>query len=281
MSLVDVHFTKDTFPGLYCFQELMDWDFSHILFLPMQLLEYHIQHFFYQILKGLKYTHSANIIHRDLKPGNILVDRHGTLKIADFGLARGITSTPASSSPITNYVATRWYRAPELLLREKHYGKEVDMWAAGVILGEMYGRKPMMPGKDSLGQLLKVISLIGEPDKELVKKRQWKVPAGKVNLLGRPQKVSWAEMYPFALGAAVQILEILLQWDPSARLTVEEVLEHRFVKAVRDPSSESVAPEVFKFGAEESSENIKGLQRMLTREVKLFQMERRAKAKYN
>ncbi|QWU86152.1 hypothetical protein CA3LBN_000370 [Candidozyma haemuli] len=181
VSLVDVHFVKDTYPGLYCFQELMDWDLTHVLFSPMQLSEFHIQSFFYQILQGLKYTHSANIIHRDLKPGNILVDRHGTLKIADFGLARGITTSPAASCPITNYVATRWYRAPELLLREKHYGKEVDMWAVGVILGEMYGRRPLLPGKDTVGQMVRIIDLLGEPDKNLVKKRGWKLPCSSAS----------------------------------------------------------------------------------------------------
>lgn len=255
----------------------MDWDLTHVLFLPMQLLEFHIQSFFYQILQGLKYTHSANIIHRDLKPGNILVDRHGTLKIADFGLARGITASPAASCPITNYVATRWYRAPELLLREKHYGKEVDMWAVGVILGEMYGRRPLLPGKDTVGQMVRIIDLLGEPDKNLVKQRGWKLPVGKVHLLfGRFSPVSWGELYPFALPAGVQVLEMLLQWDPSARLTVEETLEHQFLAPVRDPAGEGSAPGLFEFGPEETCDSIRALQRMLTREVRRFQGERKA-----
>lgn len=123
--------TMEAYAGVYCYQELMDWDLNDVLVSRMELLEFHIQHLVYQILKGLMYTHSANIIHRDLKPGNILINRLGTIKIADFGLARGITSAPAASSPITNHVATRYYRAPELLFLETKYGKEVDMWAVG------------------------------------------------------------------------------------------------------------------------------------------------------
>lgn len=290
MSLVDVHLVSgELCLGLYCFQELMDWDLSHVLFLPVQFLEFHIQSFLYQILQGVKYTHSANIIHRDLKPGNILVNRQGTVKIADFGLARGITAAPAAASPITNYVATRWYRAPELLLKETRYGKEVDMWAVGCILGEMYGRRPMMPGKDSLGQTVKIMELLGDPPRRLLRNRGWRLPVGvrrvrpddlksfaakegaKGSEKNRPR---WSQMYPFALGAGVELMNLLLQWDPLARLTVEEALEHRFLARVREPNGEPVAPGVFEFGAEEKSRELDELHQMLVEEVEQFQRER-------
>ncbi|KAF3987250.1 hypothetical protein FT663_04019 [Candidozyma haemuli var. vulneris] len=271
---------NDSYAGLYCFQELMDWDLTHVLYSPMQFSEFHIQSFFYQILQGIKYTHSANIIHRDLKPGNILVNRHGTLKLADFGLARGITTIPAAASPITNYVATRWYRAPELLAKVTKYGKEVDMWAAGVILGEMYGRRPMMPGKDSMGQIIHILDVLGEPPAALVKKRGWKLPStmGVWKMRNnKPISHRWSELYPFASTSGLQLVGMLLQWDPSARLTVEEALEHHFLGPVRNQNGEASAPGIFEFSAEEERLDHQDLFGLLTKEVREFQKERKPK----
>ena len=145
---LDVVYVKP-YEGLYCFQELADLDLARVLYSNVQFSEFHIQSFMYQILCGLKYIHSADVIHRDLKPGNILVTTQGTLKICDFGLARGINPVyfRNRSAVITNYVATRWYRAPELIMSTKNYTKAVDIWAVGCILGELFGRRPLFPGK--------------------------------------------------------------------------------------------------------------------------------------
>jgi len=99
------------------------------------------------LLKALKYVHSAQIIHRDLKPSNILLDAECNLKVADFGLARSlITDSPDQGAVLTEYVATRWYRAPEILLGSTKYSKAVDMWSVGCILGEMINGKAIFPG---------------------------------------------------------------------------------------------------------------------------------------
>lgn len=259
---------------------------NNLLVSRMELLEFHIQHLVYQILKGLMYTHSANIIHRDLKPGNILINRLGTIKIADFGLARGITSAPAASSPITNHVATRYYRAPELLFLETKYGKEVDMWAVGCILGEMYGRRPMMAGKDSLGQLVKIIEMLGQPTKKLLRIRGWLIPLElkKIRVedsiekslarLARINKKRYSKLYPFASEDAIELLDSLIRWDPKARLTVEQAIESPFFHSVRSVPGESTAPGIFEFGAEEEIEHLDELSQMLYNEVEEFQAQR-------
>lgn len=108
-----------------------------------------VQYLLYQLLRGLKYVHSANVLHRDLKPSNLLLNANCDLKIGDFGLAR----TESRVDFMTGYVVTRWYRAPELLLNCSEYSAAIDIWSVGCILGEILTRQPLFPGKDYLHQL--------------------------------------------------------------------------------------------------------------------------------
>jgi serine/threonine protein kinase len=108
-----------------------------------------LQYFLYQILRGLKYIHSANVLHRDLKPSNLLLNANCDLKICDFGLAR----TTSETDFMTEYVVTRWYRAPELLLNSSEYTAAIDVWSVGCIFMELMDRKPLFPGRDHVHQL--------------------------------------------------------------------------------------------------------------------------------
>lgn len=114
-----------------------------------------IQYFLYQILRALKYIHSANVLHRDLKPSNLLVNANCDLKICDFGLAR----TTSENDFMTEYVVTRWYRAPELLLNAAEYTAAIDIWSVGCIYMELLNRKPLLPGKDYVHQLRCIIDV--------------------------------------------------------------------------------------------------------------------------
>jgi len=108
-----------------------------------------LQYFLYQLLRGLKYVHSANVLHRDLKPSNLFLNANCDLKIGDFGLAR----TTSETDFMTEYVVTRWYRAPELLLNCSEYTAAIDIWSMGCILGEIMTQQPLFPGKDYVHQL--------------------------------------------------------------------------------------------------------------------------------
>lgn len=114
----------------------------------------------FQTLQGLAYMHKNGYFHRDLKPENLLV-QSGTLKIADFGLAREINSKP----PFTDYVSTRWYRAPEVLLRDTKYGAPIDIFALGAIMAELYTMKPLFPGSSEQDQIFKICQVLGNPTK--------------------------------------------------------------------------------------------------------------------
>ena len=129
----------------------------HRVIRTQDLSDDHCQYFIYQTLRALKAMHSANVLHRDLKPSNLLLNANCDLKVCDFGLARSAASTDDNSGFMTEYVATRWYRAPEIMLTFKEYTKAIDVWSVGCILAEMLSGKPLFPGKDC-----KLVALCGE-----------------------------------------------------------------------------------------------------------------------
>merc|ERR1712137_599393 len=142
----------------------MEADLHRIVRSSQPLSDEHFQFFIWQILKGLKYMHSANVIHRDLKPRNILVNSNCDLKICDFGLARARFSDSEWVCPMTEYVCTRWYRAPEVLCSWLDYSAAIDMWSIGCILAELHTRNALFPGSTTQHQLDLIIHLIGTPD---------------------------------------------------------------------------------------------------------------------
>lgn len=250
----------------------MDSDLSKIIYSGIQFSGFHIQNFVYQILCGLKYIHSADVIHRDLKPGNILVNSQGTIKICDFGLARGINPNnhPLHPMPITNYVATRWYRAPEVILSSAAYSKSIDIWAVGCIVAELYGRKPLFMGMDDVDQLRRICKVIGHPDKTVLRKRNWKLPF-ELNMGIKCAPFSC--MYIFACADAVNLLESLLLWDPDSRLTVSEAIEHTFFEKIRTPANEIECSTKFEFSFENARSYL-DMKRLLEREVSNFKRSR-------
>ena len=123
------------------------------------LSESSVRTIIFQILQALAYMHRNGFFHRDLKPENILCSSPDMVKIADFGLAREIRSSP----PYTDYVSTRWYRAPEVLLRSTTYSSPIDLWAVGCIMAELYTRRPLFPGSSEIDQIYKICSIMGTP----------------------------------------------------------------------------------------------------------------------
>merc|ERR1719285_197006 len=149
----------DTYEDAYLVMELMQVNLAKVI-KKQKLQSIHYKFFLYQMLRGLKYIHSAGVIHRDLKPENILVNGEDcNLKITDFGLARGVWKEKGDSWLLTEYVVTRWYRAPEIMCSKKMYDEAIDVWATGCIFAELFLKKPLFPGRDHLDQL-KVINFL-------------------------------------------------------------------------------------------------------------------------
>ena len=147
----------EDFHDVYIVTDLMETDLHRIIYSKQKLSIDHVQYFIYQVLRGLKYIHSADVIHRDLKPSNLLVNSNCDLKICDFGLARGIHEDhkdgKGGTMLLTEYVVTRWYRAPEIMLACHEYSKPIDLWSVGCIFAELVLRKPYFPGDDYIDQV--------------------------------------------------------------------------------------------------------------------------------
>uniref|UniRef100_A0A8D8DDU8 mitogen-activated protein kinase n=1 Tax=Culex pipiens TaxID=7175 RepID=A0A8D8DDU8_CULPI len=155
--------TLDSFQQVYMVTHLMGADLNNII-RTQRLSDDHVQFLVYQILRGLKYIHSAGIIHRDLKPSNIAVNEDCELKILDFGLAR------PTENEMTGYVATRWYRAPEIMLNWMHYNQTVDIWSVGCIMAELLTSRTLFPGTDHIDHLTRIMFFCGTPGDELMQK---------------------------------------------------------------------------------------------------------------
>lgn len=175
----------------------------------------------HQLLKGLVYCHSRRIIHRDLKPQNLLIDRNGCLKLADFGLARAF-GVPLRS--YTHEVVTLWYRAPEVLLGSKLYSTGLDMWSVGCIFAEMAKKAPLFPGDSEIDQLFKIFRILGTPNEEL-----WpgvdQLPDYKENFPSWSKKDLEA-MFPTLDVAGCELMEEMLAYAPSVRISAKRALKH-------------------------------------------------------
>jgi mitogen-activated protein kinase 15 len=190
----------------------------------------HKKFIMYQLLKALKFLHSAGIVHRDLKPSNILINSDSFIKVCDFGLARCTTSALGKDVIMTDYVATRWYRAPEILLGSTRYGVQADMWSMGCIFGELLGGKPMFPGTSTLSQISKVLEVTGKPSKEDIESINSELAPTMLENMVVKKTNSLKNLYPKATPEELDLLKKLLQFNPNKRINVYEALEHDYVK---------------------------------------------------
>jgi len=262
--------SKEEFEDIYVFSELMETDLASILKSSQPLTDDHCQFFLYQILRGLKYVHSAAVIHRDLKPRNLLVNANCDLKICDFGLARvSFSDKEFQTCPMTEYVCTRWYRAPEVLCSWIDYTKAIDIWSIGCIFAEMLGRKPFFPGHNTQHQLQLIISFLGTPRVEELRK----IPNDKCrkfieslpNSSGKPFEDVFREASP----TAIDFLHRTLQFDPDKRATVAQALQHAYLAQLYCPEDEPTrAPlDTSDFEFERRKINVKALREELFLEV--------------
>ncbi|KAL6220609.1 hypothetical protein ACLB2K_008365 [Fragaria x ananassa] len=228
---------RTSFNDVYFVYELMDTDLHQIIKSSQPLSTDHCKYFLFQLLRGLKYLHSANILHRDLKPGNLLINANCDLKICDFGLAR---TSRGNDQFMTEYVVTRWYRAPELLLCCDNYGTSIDLWSVGCIFAEILGRKPIFPGTECLNQLKLIINVLGsqqEPDIMFIdnpKARKF------IKSLPYSRGTHFSRLYPQADPLAIDLLQRMLVFDPTKRITVSEALRHPYMSGLYDPRSNPI-----------------------------------------
>jgi len=241
VTLLDVVHSKND-QDLYLVLHYMDSDL-YTLFRNSSILPIHKQWIIYQILKGLKYIHSAGIIHRDIKPMNILINNKCNIRICDFGSARLINlvdtiNPPDTQRPLTDYVGCRWYRAPELLLCCENYRFSVDVWAAGCILGEMLSTKPIFQSSSTLHLLYLIVAFTGKPSNTEILSMRSPHAVTMLESFTRTPPISMMKRFPFATEESLDMIRLCLQFNPMKRLTAEEALAHPYLGNFANPDDE-------------------------------------------
>eukprot|EP00428_Durinskia_dybowskii_P032668 CAMPEP_0170253648 /NCGR_PEP_ID=MMETSP0116_2-20130129/26666_1 /TAXON_ID=400756 /ORGANISM="Durinskia baltica, Strain CSIRO CS-38" /LENGTH=499 /DNA_ID=CAMNT_0010504635 /DNA_START=184 /DNA_END=1684 /DNA_ORIENTATION=- len=248
MRLIDLPpVPNPDFNDVYLVMPYMHADLERVIYSSMRLAEPYCQAFTCQILRGLKYLHSAGIVHRDLKPSNILVNKDCTLRVADFGLARGRCD---EREVLTDYVVTRWYRAPELILLPEGYFEAVDLWSVGCIHVELMARSPLFPGRDHVDMLRCVAETLGLcPEEDLV----W-VPAEHrsriermvetMKLPARPLQGLEARL-PEASEPCLDLVRRMLAKVPQRRISAASALSHPYLQHLHDAAGETTARKPF------------------------------------
>ncbi|EGY14329.1 cell division control protein [Verticillium dahliae VdLs.17] len=182
-----------------------------------------IQKFMWQLCDGIRYCHSHRILHRDLKPQNLLIDKEGNLKLADFGLAR------AFGVPLRTYtheVVTLWYRAPEILLGGRQYSTGVDMWSVGCIFAEMCTRKPLFPGDSEIDEIFKIFRALGTPTEDV-----WPGVTSYADFKSSFPKWIRDERLPLCTNldsVGLELLEMMLIYDPASRISAKQSCNHPY-----------------------------------------------------
>lgn len=231
---------------IYLVFEFMETDL-HAVIRANILEEVHKQYTMYQLFKSLKYMHSADLLHRDVKPSNLLLNSECQVKIADFGLARSVaqlgTEPTGKANPLilTDYVATRWYRAPEILLGSTKYTFGVDIWSSGCILGELILGHACFKGTSTMDQLNKIMQVTGRPSQEDIEAMQ--SPFAATMLESVPPTLNplpLQRVFRDASPEALDLLRRMLQFNPNKRITAEEALRHPYLAQFHNPADEPV-----------------------------------------
>ncbi|XAR68393.1 Mitogen-activated protein kinase [Bertholletia excelsa] len=244
--------SRREFRDIYVVFELMESDLHQVIKANDDLTPEHYQFFLYQLLRGLKYIHSANVFHRDLKPKNILANADCKLKICDFGLARVSFNDAPSAIFWTDYVATRWYRAPELCGSFfSKYTPAIDIWSIGCIFAEMLSGKPLFPGKNVVHQLDLMTDLLGTPPAETIARIRNEKARRYLSSMRKKIPVPFSQKFPHADPLALRLLERLLAFDPKYRPSAEEALADPYFGGLanvdREPSTQPISKLEFEF----------------------------------
>lgn len=224
---------------LYIILPLMETDLNKLL-KSRHLSGEQVRLVLYQILRGLKYIHSANVIHFDLRPANILVNSDCSVKICDFGLSLIITPTQTQSDKYF-YTSARGYRAPETMLGTSFISKAVDIWSVGCILAEMISNRQFITGKNDFDELSSIIKIVGSPSSEDLLSITEEPIKRHIRSLGHKCKVPLYQIFPNAEQVALDLLDRMITFSPSERIAIKDALCHSFLHRYRDEDNEPVA----------------------------------------
>eukprot|EP00636_Phaeomonas_parva_P000988 CAMPEP_0118858968 /NCGR_PEP_ID=MMETSP1163-20130328/5415_1 /TAXON_ID=124430 /ORGANISM="Phaeomonas parva, Strain CCMP2877" /LENGTH=550 /DNA_ID=CAMNT_0006792487 /DNA_START=278 /DNA_END=1930 /DNA_ORIENTATION=- len=268
---------KLDFDAVYCVDTLMEGDLHGLIKSPQILGEEHIKFFMYQVLRGLKYLHTAGVVHRDIKPRNLLINSNCDLKICDFGLAKFVDpGEVVTYENMTDYVATRWYRAPEVTMLMPGDPKAIDIWGAGCVMGELMEREVIFEGEDIEHQIDIITRQCGSLSAAELKGVRNSSVRSLLQRAGRRDPTGFHRRMSDASAEAVDLLEQLLVLRPQERITVGPALAHPFLEDHHyepdEPEGPTIDPREFDF--ESQTDSMKPIRAELLREIAIYEERR-------
>ena len=216
---------------IYLVMEKMDSDLQKIIASKQELSDEHYQLILYQILRALYFLHSANIIHRDFKPSNVLINEDCTVKLCDFGMSRGIKE---ENILLTEYVVTRYYRAPEVMLSSHHYSKKIDVWSVGCAFVELLSKQFLFPGNNYIEQIKLIMNVLGTQDDKDLEFISNSSAKNFVKQFKNIPKKDFKNILKSENPLAVDLVEKMLVFNPEKRYSIEQCLEHPYLKNMRE-----------------------------------------------
>jgi len=253
VTLMDVMHSRND-QDLYLVMDCFDTD-MYTLLRNTHLTTVHKQYTIYQIFRALKYVHSASVVFRDLKPTNILVNKTCTLKLCDFGYARLLNEeekdNPDGPRAQTDYVSSRWYRAPELITGCSHYDFSIDMWAAGCVIGEIFSSRPLFCATSTLDLLYLIVSFTGKPSDYDIKSLNAAHAETMLGPMQRQPSINLSKRFPNINDEGLDLIRLCMQFNPMKRLTATEALGHPYVGNFANPDDEPSVQEPIKLALDD------------------------------
>lgn len=217
---------------VYIVMKYMDCDLQRALSCGI-LVKTHKDHIFAQILKSVLFLHQKGTMHRDIKPSNILINSNCEVRLADFGMARSTSYFEnieyGSSTEFTDYVTSRWYRAPEILLGSSHYNEKIDIWALGCVLGELFLGRPLFEGSSSLDQLIKIFTYIDRPCDMTLKEINSGLSLTILSALSKSHKKNLDDLFQGVNPDGIDLIKRMLEINPNDRISAKQAIKHPFI----------------------------------------------------
>ncbi len=251
LAIRDMMMSESINPFPAIVSELMETDLHRVIYSRQVLTPAHLQYFLYQIMRALKYIHSAGVLHRDLKPSKLLLNANCDLKVSDFHCSRGVSESTHDDLTVDRkgrhwrISCANWYRAPEMMLTTAVDTTAVDIWSAGCIFAEMLGRKPLFPGEDYIHQIQIIFEQLGTPAETDTRFITSEKARRFVHNQAIQRKKPFTQRFAEASPEAVDLLDKMLTFDPNKRIGAENALAHPYFGELRHTDDEPVVDAVF------------------------------------